>query len=301
MGINIEISVITRTVDRSDRLREALESLANQTLRSFEVVIVDMSDGQVSKVLKDFENRLPQIQHLKIGKPLSRSEALNQGIRHAVANKISILDDDNLYDPIHLEVVVKGLAQTRADLVYTGVRRTTYSPAGQLIDVDKTHEPFDLARLCFNNYIFTSGTAFLKSAWERVGGYDPRFPVYEDYDFLLRVAASGKIEALTETTAESRSFTGIPGRQNHTVELANMRRCRAGLYWTHKGLFRVRDFAGYLQRLRAIAGSERYPQIQRRTLWFLPARMGKDLLGWWYSGAMAYFTRGRRSLSVKEL
>lgn len=301
MSSNIAISVITRTIDRGDRLREALESLANQTLRRFEAVIVDMSGGQAATVLDDYQNRLPHLQHLKIGKPLSRSEALNQGIRHAAADKIAILDDDNLYDPTHLELIVKGLVQTRADLVYTGVRRTTYTPTGQLINVDDTHEPFDLAQLFFNNYIFTSGTAFWKRTWERVGGYDLRFPVYEDYDFLLRVATTGKIECLPQTTAESRSFTGMPGQQNHTVERTATRRCRAGIYWTHKHLFRLKDCKEYAQRLRAIAASGHHPEIRSRTIWFLPARMGKDLLAWWCSSALAHLCDGWKGLTSKDL
>jgi FkbM family methyltransferase len=287
---NIAISVIIRTVNRGDRLREALESLANQTLRNFEAVVVDMSGGEAVVVLDDYQNRL-HIQHLKIGKPLSRAEALNHGILHAAADKIAILDDDNLYSPTHLEIMVKGLEQIQADLVYTGVRRTTYTSTGELIDVDDSQVSFDLYRLFFNNYIYSSGTAFWKRIWERVGGYDPRFIVYEDYDFLLRVATMGKLASLPQITAESRSFTGIPGRQNHTVERAAMRRCRAGIYWKHKHLFRLRDLRRYAQLLRATASSGPYPEIRFQTAWLLPARLGKDLIAWWYSSAFAYLAR----------
>src|SRR5215216_3956791 len=100
MRSDASISVILRTLNRNERLGEALESLANQTRRDFEVVIVDMSrKGDTSSVLEHFSQRLPQVKHLPAGKPLPRGEALNRGIYAASADKIAILDDDNLYDP----------------------------------------------------------------------------------------------------------------------------------------------------------------------------------------------------------
>ncbi len=300
MSANAAISVIIRTVERSDRLREALESLANQTLRNFETVVVDMSDGTVASILQDYQNRL-HIQHLEIGRPLSRAEALNHGIRHAAADKIAILDDDNLYNPTHLEGLVEGLEQLDADLIYTGVSRTTYTPAGELVDVRVSQESFNLSRLLLTSYIYTSGTAFWKRTWERVGGYDPRFTVYEDYDFLLRVATTGKLASLPQVTAESRSFTGIPGRQNHTVERAAMRRCRAGIYWTHKHLFHLKDFRGYVRTLKAITSSGQNPEIRLPPVWVLPARLCKDLIAWWYSSTLMYFSDARKSSTRTNL
>jgi len=41
--LNSTVSVIVRTVRRPQRLRECLQSLAAQTLREFELILVDMS------------------------------------------------------------------------------------------------------------------------------------------------------------------------------------------------------------------------------------------------------------------
>jgi glycosyltransferase involved in cell wall biosynthesis len=275
----VSISVIVRTINRRALLNEALESLAQQTYRSFEVVIVDMSGGHAASIVKRHNEQLPRTQHLQTGKRLSRAAALNEGIRHARADKIAILDDDNLYDPGHLETLVAGLEQTRADLVYTGVRRTTYTPMGQCIESVKWHDPFDFSRLLFDNYVHTSGTAFWKSTWERVGGYDLRFPVYEDHDFLLRVGSTGRIARLPAITAESRSFTGQAGMQNHALEAEHVRYCRAGIYWVHRRL---------LARERFQAHAESRANRAR----FLRVTAIRDLLGWWWHFALPY--RGAR-------
>ena len=292
MRSGVSISVILRTLDRNKRLGEALESLANQVRRDFEVVVVDMSrKGDVAPLLELFRERLPQVTHLPVGKPLSRGEALNQGIRAASADKIAILDDDNLYDPTHLEVLVEGLERTGADLVYTGARRSTYTRDGRLVEVVRWQHPYDFTRLLFRNYILTVGTAFRKRLWEGLGGYDPRFPVYEDYEFLLRAAAAGRIESLPAVTAESRSFTGQPGRSNHSFETRHTRRCRAGIYWVHRNLFfspkRRAPYTAYSAHLKAKldgAGGSRVGVLIRWLL--LCGEMSVGLLDWYVCDAL---------------
>jgi hypothetical protein len=306
MKSGASISVILRTLGRNELLAEALESLARQTRRDFEVVVVDMNERNVSPVLERFHGRIPQVRHLAIGKPLVGAEATNEGIRHAAADKIAVLDDDNLYDPTHLEVLVGGLEQTGADLVYTGVRRTTQTPAGQLVDVTVWHRPYEFKLLLLGNYIHTAGTAFWKRTWERLGGFDPRCPVYDDYEFLLRVGATGRIACLPAVTAVSRSFTGRPGVQNHVVrEPHHIRRCNAGVRWLHRKLISP-------ERRRAAAeaaGSKSkeaaalpppgggLTRSLRRSVGGLRRRgeMAVDLLGWWWYHALPYLRRGTRN------
>jgi hypothetical protein len=128
------------------------------------------------------------------------------------------------------------------------------------------------------------GTAFRKDAWERIGGFDERFAVYEDYDILLRITISGRIERLPEITGESRSFTGIIGLQNHATETETVNRCLAGLYWKHRNLFfpRGQRLKGYANQLRAkgiIKGTSRRNDVAGTAVF--SARMIKNLVSWW--------------------
>ena len=95
-----------------------------------------------------------------------------------------------------------------ADLVYTGVRVQTFTVAGELMHERIHHLPFDFPRLLEGNFIFTVATAFRRSLWDEVGHYDQRFPVYEDWEFLIRVTHGREVRALTCCSAISRAFTG---------------------------------------------------------------------------------------------
>lgn len=221
-----------RTLGRPT-LSEALESLARQTRRDFDTVVVDMSRGAVDALIAAHAPRLSHLIHLSVGRRLNRSAALNYGIAHTEAPFISVLDDDNLYGPNQVATLTNGLAASGADLVYTPVRRQTLTPDGVLIDERVMRTPFSRARLMFGNYIYATATAYSRAIWQRVGGYDERFPVYEDWEFLIRVAHAGRIEAIEGDDAISRNLTGDVGHSSHQHRL-EAASSAAGVFWTHR-------------------------------------------------------------------
>jgi hypothetical protein len=226
------LAVIIRALGPG-RVRDALDSLACQTNADFEAVIVDMSAGSLDPVVAA-ARRLPGLVHVRVGRRLSRPHALNTGIARSRAPAISILDDDNLYGPEHIQTLLRGLAATQADLVFTPVRRQTLTPDGVLLGEERHAAAFSRARLLFGNYIFATGTAFTRDIWRRVGGYDRRFQVYEDWEFLIRVADAGRIAAIEGDDAIVRNFTGDAAVFSHNRELSDCVRCTAGLFWKHR-------------------------------------------------------------------
>ncbi len=241
------LAVIIRTLGHP-RLGEALASLAAQTRTDFEVAVVDMTPGTVAPILSAHRAHLPRLTHLRIGRPRRRPVALNLGIQATAAPAIGILDEDNLYGPEQVDTLVAGLAATGADLVYTPVRRQTLTADGELLQEVELGGGFDPANLLFGNFIFATGTAFRRTIWAGVGGYDARFPVFEDWDFLIRVAHAGRVVPLDvhgRPAGISRSFTGDPAVSSHNLEAAACDRARAGLFWTHRRRYTRELFASH--------------------------------------------------------
>jgi glycosyltransferase involved in cell wall biosynthesis len=277
------VSVIVRTLGTSERICDALASLARQSRNDFEVVVVDMSDGSVERLVDRFSSGLRNICHLKIGRPLSRPVALNAGIAASSAPLIAVLDDDNLYDPGHLELLVSGLEASGADYVYTGVRHVTYTPDGRRIGYREVSIPYRFEHVILGNYIYATGALYRKALWDRLGGYDERFEVYEDWDFIIRAGQAGKLKHIPAISGESRKFTGLEGLSNFDLEIDRVRRCHAGIYWKHRHLYRGRRFfhLGYAwaehcqRRYRPGTG----PLAWSTAGWRL--EMASDLLAWW--------------------
>jgi len=272
------LSVVVRTVHRPRRLTEALASLADQTCRDFETVVVDMSRDGHDAIVDEARKRLSRLRHLRVGRPLPRAVALNLGISRSTAARIGVLDDDNRYEPGHVGTLVSGLVETGADLVYTDVRSETYTTDGKYIHSCTLRHEFDFQVLSVGNFIYATSCAFRKEAWSRVGGYDLRFPVFEDWDFLIRVCASGRVEHLSGDSAVSRHFTGQIGTSSHHSERVDIRRCKVGLYWKHRRLYTSEVVA-------------RFPSASLRgmTRENLPG-----LLGWWRACHLGHRRRERQ-------
>ncbi|MEB3322107.1 MAG: glycosyltransferase [Synechococcaceae cyanobacterium] len=229
------VSVIVRTLGRA-RIAEALASIANQRWADVEVVVIDMSRRGMASFVRKYPRR---IQTVEVGRPLNRSLALNLAIQHCQGDLIGILDDDNLYLPSHIEHLVNALGAAKADMAYTGILRQTLTPEGRLIHEETMDMEFSYRELLSGNYIYASGVLFTKRIWQRIGGYDERFPIYEDWDFYIRLGNAGKICHVNGSTAISRNFTGIVGSSSHTLETSSLRRCYQGVLWTHRKLRRL--------------------------------------------------------------
>ena len=269
------ISVIVRTLGRP-RLAEALASVAAQTLPGVEAVVVDMSGGASAPVIKASPGR---ILHVDVGHPLNRSAALNLGIERTSADVIAILDDDNCYEPAHLASLVEGLRATGADLVYSGVQLRTFTPDGRPLHAARVERDYDFLHLVFGNYIYACSIAFTKSTWRSVGGYDTRFPVYEDWDFYIRVGARGRIARVDGFGAISRKFTGVAGTSPHEAERADVTRCQHGIHWKHRKLI-ARNALGS----RADDLYKMYPHVAPRGV---RCQTLKHVAGWWLKGFTA--------------
>jgi glycosyltransferase involved in cell wall biosynthesis len=246
-------------------------------------VLVDMSPGGVEPLVTPLVPQLPRLRRLRPRRRLSRPLALNCGIAAARAPAIALLDDDNLYDPEHLDRLLRGLAATAADWVYTGVRVGTYDAGGRRLACREEATPYDPSRLWRTNFIFGTGSAYRRALWQRLGGYDRRFVVFEDWDFILRAAPAARIVHLPVVSGESRKFTGRDGVFTFELEGPAMRRCYAGILWKHRRLYGRDELRGmrlgvaaYCRNLEASLAGAPPPQLAD---WRLAA--ARDLLAWW--------------------
>src|SRR5512141_1405499 len=196
------VSVIVRTKDRPHLLAEALASLREQTFRDFEVVVVN--DGGAKPAAADVGACLRVVD---TEPPHGRTRALNTGLRAARGRFVAYLDDDDLYLPPHLETLERFLAGSdtyRAAFTHVRVVRQRLGPDGRYGgDVALlTHDhPFDAGRLLSDNTIPLIGVMHDRELALSIGGFDETFDLYEDWDFLIRLAERTRFHAITEVTA----------------------------------------------------------------------------------------------------
>lgn len=177
------ISVVIPCYNGGKFLDLPLNSLARQTYRNFEIVIID--DGSTDQGTKDkFKTLDPSIRVVhQENKGLSA--ARNTGFREAKADLVLALDSDDQLEPTHLEETLAAMQGTPgAGFVVTDIRQVGAAQA-----IEKRYiNAFDVL---FKN---VTGYCMLirKGAWQKAGGYDETMrDGYEDWEFNLRLINSG--------------------------------------------------------------------------------------------------------------
>ncbi len=102
----MRFSLVLGTFGRTVELEECLASLDAQTLRAFELIVVDQNpDERLAPILARYESRFP-ILHLR---PEQRglSRAKNLGLKHASGEVIGFPDDNCRYPPELLARVMR--------------------------------------------------------------------------------------------------------------------------------------------------------------------------------------------------
>ncbi len=205
------ISVIVRTVDRPETLRLALTSLANQTVDSFEVVVVCDAGPDIQYLLEDFSPYL-SIHYVHKAEPIGRSEALNVGVAHATGKYISYLDDDDIVYPTHLETLLNTImegkeGETFAYVDYNRALVTLVSDHTATVSrVPVATWNFDYDSLLTSNFLPIHTWLHDKKVWEEVGGFATDMDMMEDWDFLIRIAQRRSFLAASRITCEYRFY-----------------------------------------------------------------------------------------------
>jgi glycosyltransferase involved in cell wall biosynthesis len=192
------ISVIIPVFNRGWQLERALESLANQSYKHFEVVVCDDgSDEDIAPLVEAFRSRLPEILLIKISNSGGPARPRNIGVGAAHAEWIALLDSDDWWDDNRLEVISKNLTGS-SEIIYhklSVVREREISRFGEKrseIGQEMNADPLQYMAL-FGNPIPASSVVIKKSLYMKLGGMreDPDFVAVEDFLMWLRAAQNG--------------------------------------------------------------------------------------------------------------
>lgn len=182
-------SVIIPTYNRANELRRALESVSNQSLRDFEVIVCD--DGstdntpEVAGIFAD-KMALSLVRTENWGGP---ARPRNIGIRAARGEWVCFLDSDDWWYPQKLETVLA--FTSRADVIHH--KSAVYDANGKKLLAMKGRQltaPVFVDLLTGWNALHTSTVCIRKSLLEAAGGFteEKELIAIEDFDLWIRIS-----------------------------------------------------------------------------------------------------------------
>jgi glycosyltransferase involved in cell wall biosynthesis len=187
-------SLIVCTLGRQDRLRRLFASLAVQSFRDFEVIVVDQNEGGfLDKIVAVYR---PQLDIIHVAAAPGLSGARNVGLAHASGRVIAFPDDDCWYDPNTLSDVVEKMNGEGSAAIVAG---RTVDEAGRDSVSLFLNTPAWVSR---SNYLMcgnSNGLFFHRGVFREIGRFDTRlgvgaqsgFQSGEEADIVLRALSAG--------------------------------------------------------------------------------------------------------------
>jgi glycosyltransferase involved in cell wall biosynthesis len=196
-------------------LLRALESIAKQTYRNLELVIVDDgSTDDTRQVCEDFLSRHPGLRAQYLSKPNGgQSAARNFGAKACSGEYVGFLDQDDEWYENKLEQVVPWLSHPGIDVLYTdsdvidGDDNVTLSSIHVKHKYGWPHPKSVIEDVLFKDIFVMPGLMTIKkSSFEAVAGFDENLSGYEDDDLFLRLFEKFKVFYLPVPTLRWRMY-----------------------------------------------------------------------------------------------
>lgn len=192
------ISVVLPTHNRSQFVKEAVDSVLAQTFQKFELIVVDDgSDDKTESVLEPYlhDNRVQFIKQPNRGVASAR----NAGMRKTSASWVAFIDSDDKWLPgklqyqwdyisNHPEV---SICQTEEIWIRNGVR----------VNPKKKHQKHSgwIFEKCIPLCIISPSSVMIhRNVFDKCGLFDETLPACEDYDLWLRIALEYQVITLPE-------------------------------------------------------------------------------------------------------
>lgn len=223
---NRDITVVITCFNYGAWLGEAVRSALEQESGPPNVIVVD--DGSTDPGTSEALERLPTSVHLIRQANAGLSAARNTGIRAANSRYVLALDADDLLPPTSLADLRSPLDGDSGIGFTYGITRFFGEWEGEL-----KFPPYDPYRLIYR-HIIGSTALMRREVFESVGGYDPDFAGYEDWDFWVNALSHGwrghKVDKVTFLYRRRGSTMISRARADYHMWFRRLRRKHRVLY-----------------------------------------------------------------------
>lgn len=196
----LPVTVLMAVFNGRRYLREAVESILNQTFRDFEFLIID--DGSTDDSPQILNEYARADSRIRIVSQTNRglTKTLNQGIVLARGQFIARMDADDIALPDRLQKQVDYLL-AHPHCVMIGSRVMLVDPDGSPIREicdEQTHEEIDSALISHGWPLVHPAVTMRTQAVRDIGGYAEKYRTNQDHDLFLRLAEHGRVVNLPD-------------------------------------------------------------------------------------------------------
>jgi glycosyltransferase involved in cell wall biosynthesis len=253
-------SVVVPTYNRRALLQRALNSVVQQTLDDYEIVVVDdgSTDGTVEMLQAQYGER---VRLLVNQGPRGGSAARNTGIQCARGSWIAFLDSDYWWEPSKLEAFREAIQHSPDVGLWYSASRAIDSKGVVRREFTIGFSGDHTAHMRRLNPINALPAVVVKTELVRaIGGFDPTLPARQDMDLYMRLCPLAKFGYIPQILTNV--DVGADGRISGSP--SNRMNGWIGFFEKHKSVLSWRDRLYHGKRIFYYAvGARNLPSIVR--------------------------------------
>lgn len=192
------LSIIVPNYNNGLYLVKCIESVIEQSYRPLELIIVDdCSTDNSREIILEYSNKYEWITGIFLKTNMGVSNARNAGAQKAKGDLLTFLDADDFYfspQKIQREIELLLLQEQNGKKnIVPFCIVTAVSKKNNVLWIYHTKKYFKGEKLkkdilCEKNIQYPRDYCFRRELFDEVGGYIPGMSLYEDTEFLLRLA-----------------------------------------------------------------------------------------------------------------
>lgn len=185
----VKVSVVIPAYNQAEYIPQAIESVLNQSLNDWELIIVDdgSQDATAEVVARYKDKRIRYVFQENKGLPGAR----NTGIRETTGEYLAFLDADDYFHGDKLAEQVAHL-ERNVEIGLSYASRLSVNRDGAPLRLRRAPDSVNLASF-IEGFPFTINDLLVRRGWvDTIGGFDESFALHsEDRDFYLRLLLAG--------------------------------------------------------------------------------------------------------------
>lgn len=218
-------------------LQECLESILHQTMRDFEIVIVDDgSNDRTPEILAEYHQKDQRIKVYTNTKNEGIAFSRNRALSESSSKYIAVMDADDIALPNRLQLQTDFL-DDKQDFALVG-------GGAEIIDVENNVIGKIVASqgtgflkwlLLFRNPFVHSSIMFRRATISSFGGYNPQYQVAQDYDLYARLSLRYHVENIPSSVVRYRVWGGGISNKSEKVLVSDVENVMCHLFEYYLG------------------------------------------------------------------
>lgn len=209
------VSVVITTYKREQKyVKEALDSVLNQTYKNIEIILVDDNGigSEYGEALEQLCLENLNVTYLQNEKNSGAQFSRNQGIMKSKGEYVAFLDDDDIWAETKIEKQMVLFTDDSVGMVFCdgySFEDGDMNKLGAFREVSIFDRPISHEMELFNDYVgSTSQVLIKKECFSKVGIFDCDMPARQDYEMWLRISRHYLIVGVPEPLLFYRVHSG---------------------------------------------------------------------------------------------